>query len=178
MKDNIKKAVELAEQEVQEKEIAKLKGIVKELLEKKARKEEDKREIEKEISVIKQTIDDFKAGRLDKVKELMDTDVIATRILPFTVVIINKPVLNQPWKWEYQVQTTSPQYTYASSGKTMYVTPTGYANATVATYTTTASPVCQANYSGTSATTGGWSGANYATFTTGTYDINGKIITL
>ena len=41
MKDNIKKAVESAEQEIQEKEIANLKKIVKDLLEKKIDLEKD-----------------------------------------------------------------------------------------------------------------------------------------
>ena len=61
MKENIKTAFESAEQEIQEKEIAQLKSIIKNLLQQKVDLEEDKREIEKEISVIKQTIDDFKA---------------------------------------------------------------------------------------------------------------------
>ncbi len=138
MKENIKSAIESAEKEIQEREIASLKKIVKDLLESKVLKEEKKREIEKEISIIKQTIDDFKAGRLDKVKELIEKDGIAKEILPFNVKITNQPILTKPWIWDYQI------------------TPT-----TVTTY----------------AVSNG-SGTNYATFTSGTYSIGGKIINL
>lgn len=103
MKEEIKKAVESAEQEIQEKEVAHLKSIIKNLLEKKLDKEKDKREIEKEISVIKQTIDDFKAGRLDKIKELQEKDPVAKEILQFKIRIINQPIITQPWNWHYQV---------------------------------------------------------------------------
>lgn len=179
MDKNIKKAFELAEQEVQEKEIANLKGVVKDLLEKKAKAEEDKREIEKEISVIKQTIDDFKAGRLDKVKELIEKDSVAKDLLPFKIIIINQTVINQPWKWIYQVL---PSYTFPNYGT---ITTTG-GNGTV--YTTcgtqdllggaisTAYTVQSA--SATCSNDLGWSGSNFATFTGGTYDINGRIINL
>lgn len=112
MKENIKKAVDLAEQEVQEKEIAKLKGIIKDLLQKKVDKEDEKREIEKEISVIKQTIDDFKAGRLDKIKELIENDSRAKEILPFKVYIVNQPIITKPWDWKYRIET--PQWTVNS----------------------------------------------------------------
>ncbi len=113
MQKEIKKAVESAEQEIQEKEIANLKSIIKSLLEKKVEKEKDKREIEKEISVIKQTIDDFKAGRLDKIKELQEKDNCARQILPFKIIIINQPVITQPWGWNYQVV---PNYPIVTTG--------------------------------------------------------------
>ena len=182
MDKNIKKAFELAEQEVQEKEIANLKKVVKDLLEKKAKAEEDKREIEKEISVIKQTIDDFKAGRLDKVKELIEKDSIAKDILPFKIIIINQTVINQPWKWIYQVLPTyAPIYhdygtitTTAGNNGTVYTTCgtqdlLGGAISTAYTVQS-ASATCNNDL--------GWSGSNFATFTGGTYDINGKIINL
>lgn len=151
MKDNIKKAVESAEQEIQEKEIANLKKIVKDLLESKLKKEESKREIEKEISVIKQTIDDFKAGRLDKVKELIEKDDVAKETLPFNIVIINQPVITQPWKWTYRIE---PNYSYS----------------------TLTADSCNAGYCLT--TSIGSTGTNYATFTSGTYNLSGKIINL
>ena len=149
MKDNIKTAIESAEQEIQEKEIAQLKGIVKNLLEKKAKLEEEKRDIEKEISVIKQTIDDFKAGRLDKVKELIEKDVVAKQVLPFKIFIINQPVINQPWKWTYRITPSYPQYSY----------------------TTISNDNSLLNYCS--------AGTNVGTFTSGTYSLNnGRIINL
>lgn len=153
MKENIKTAIELAEQEVQEKEIASLKKIVKDLLESKLKKEEKKREIEKEISIIKQTIDDFKAGRLDKVKELIEKDSVAKETLPFKILIINQPVITQPWKWTYKIE---PNYSYSTSSLT--------------------ADSCNAGYYLTTST--GSTGTNYATFTSGTYKLSGKIINL
>ena len=139
MEKQIKKAFADAEQELQEKEVAQYKGIIKDLLQKKVDKEEEKREIDKEISVIKQTIDDFKAGRLDKVKELQEKDSVAKQLLPFKVIVINQPVYTQPWNWIYQVQNALQQ---ANQCKTL--------------------------------TTGN----NFATFTTGTYNVGGRIINL
>lgn len=151
MKDNIKKAVESAEQEIQEKEIAQLKGIIKNLLEKKVECEKEKREIEKEISVIKQTIDDFKAGRLDKVKELIEKDTVAKEILPFKIIIINQPVITQPWNWHYQIQPSTNPFYYTNNPNIRSCT---YSNSTS-------------------------TGNNYATFTSGTYALgDGKIINL
>jgi hypothetical protein len=179
MDKNIKKAFELAEQEVQEKEIANLKRVVKDLLEKKAKAEEEKREIEKEISVIKQTIDDFKAGRLDKVKELIEKDGVAKDILPFKIIIINQTIINQPWKWIYQILPSyTPSYygtsITANGSNGMTYTTCGTQNllggAATAYTVTSASADCSNDL--------GWSGSNFATFTGGTYDINGKIINL
>ena len=154
MKENIKKAMDLAEQEVQEKEITKLKGIIKDLLQKKVDKEEEKREIEKEISVIKQTIDDFKAGRLDKIKELIESDSKAEKMLPFRVVIVNQPVITRPWDWTYQLQPIHPTITMTSASAT----------GSGATYIT----------SGTAFT-----GNVSSHFTSGTYKLlNGKVINL
>jgi hypothetical protein len=188
MKDNVKKAFELAEQEVQEKEINNLKGIIKDLLKKKAAAEEDKREIEKEISVIKQTIDDFKAGRLDKIKELMEKDSVAKDLLPFTVIIINQTIINQPWKWVYQVLPTYPIPYYPTLGGT-YSTSGGVtltSTSGTGSYTTTGTSLLGAGintaYCATqglaSVSNDGWSGSNFATFTGGSYDINGRIINL
>lgn len=159
MKENIKKAMDLAEQEVQEKEIAQLKSIIKDLLQKKVKREEDKREIEKEISVIKQTIDDFKAGRLDKVKELIEKDRVAGELLPFKIIIINQPVYTQPWNWMYQVVPINTYPTYTTTTANALVT---YGGAGATTLTS-----CSAA-----------SGNNYATFTGGTYDVSGKIINI
>lgn len=165
MKDNIKKAVESAEQEIQEKEIEKLKGIVKELLIKKASKEEEKRDIEKEISVIKQTIDDFKAGRLDKVKELIEKDSVARQVLPFQVIIINQTIYNQPWRWEYRVEpiSLSPTASWSPSSG-LIAGGSGVMSLT--------------NYTGSYNTGTGLTGNCYATFTSGSYDIGDRIINL
>lgn len=161
MKDQIKKAVESAEQEIQEREISHLKNIIKDLLEKKSEKEKEKRAIEAEISVIKQTIDDFKAGRLDKVKELQEKDPLAYHLLPFKIVIVNQPVISQPWYWTYSIQPTAT--TSCTTTTTSTASLTNYGNTTVTQYS------CSA----------GATGNSIATFTSGTYALgDGRIINL
>jgi len=159
MKENIKKAFELAEQESQEKEINYLKSIIKNLLEKKKNLEEEKRDIEKEISVIKTTIYDFKSGRLDKVKEMIDKDEKASKLLPFKIMIINQPVITKPWNWTYRLEPINyPINSCGGSGTCTYAT----SSLNDTSYT------CLSSYTGT----------NYATITQGTYEVNGRIINL
>lgn len=173
MKDNIKKAVELAEQEVQEKEVSYLKNIIKDLLQKKKDKEEDKRELEKEIKVISQTIDDFKAGRLDKIKELVEKDEVARKIVPIKITIIQDNRYIQyplkPYFWNYDVVWNyTPNYNNL-----------GFSGGGIAT---------NAVYTGGSALTSAgsslmnlncaMSGGLAQAFTTGTYNINGNAINL
>lgn len=169
-KQNIKKAVESAEQEIQEKEIANLKAIIKSLLEKKMDKEKDKREIEKEISVIKQTIDDFKAGRLDKIKEMQEKDSIANSVLPFKIIIINQPVITQPWGWHYQVVPNYPIWNSSqtlTSGGTNTVFLSGTAGSSTAQmYTSASATLNNANFTG----------SNFGTFASGVYNLGGGAI--
>jgi len=157
MEKNIKKAFELAEQEVQDKNIQNLKEIVKKLLEKKKKKEEDKREIENEISTIKNTLDNFKSGRLDKVKEMLDTDPKAKEVAPLNIIVIQNDNYikypTKPWYWNYEVNWNNGNW---SSGSSLV----GYNGSTTTNLVYTAS------------------GQDFQTFTTGTYNINSGIINL
>ena len=107
MNSAIKKATELAENELQENEIQHFKKIIKDLLQKKKDKEKEKTELDEEIKIIKQDIDDFKAGRLDKIKERHDKNPIADRVAPIQITIINDNSRTiyplQPWRWNYIV---------------------------------------------------------------------------
>lgn len=147
--ENYKKAFESAQQEIQEKEVGELKRIIKNLLEKKQDKEKEKRELEKDINVIKQTIDDFKAGRLDKVKELIEKDDTARELLPFKIVIVNQFNYSQPWKWVYRVEPYQPHYYTTTIGNTTTFNTLGNSGVTLCSSTGT--------------------GQNFATFTSGTY---------
>lgn len=160
----MKKAFELAQQEVQEKEVSHLKEIVQKLLQQKKDKENEKEELNQEIRAIKKTIDDFKEGRLDKVKELIEKDTTAKRVVPLQITIINnqnRP--SQPWKWIYGVEWVYPQQPYRFPINSVLTT-TGdniLGNASNTVY------YCNA------------SGSNIATFTQGTYELdNGKTINL
>lgn len=159
MESNIKKAVALAEQEVQEKEVENLKNIIKKLLEKKKGAEEDKRLAEEEIKVIKQTIDDFKAGRLDKVKEMLEKNPRAKEIAPINITIIQNDNYTRyplkPWYWNYEVYWLQPKDSVDK-----------YSNLILCN--TTSNNYC------------GWTGTGNTAqvFTNGTYNIGGQIINL
>jgi hypothetical protein len=118
MKDEIKKATQLAENELQEKKIEHLKNIIKSLLQKRKEKEKVKNELEEEIKLIKQDIDDFKSGRLDKVKERHEVNEKADKIFPINITIINdnsrKIYPLHPWRWNYEV-VWNYQPTYTSN---------------------------------------------------------------
>lgn len=121
MKDILKKAMDLAENEVQDKQIQYLKNIIKNLLQKKVDKEKEKDELEEEIKLIKQDIDDFKAGRLDKIKERHELNPKADKICPLQIIIINDnhrvSYPTQPWKWNYEIVSTNYSY-YGNGGLT------------------------------------------------------------
>ena len=163
MEKNVKKAFELAQEEVQEKEIANLKNIIKDLLQKKVNKEKEKNEIEKDIKIIKQTIDDFKAGRLDKIKELIEKDERAKDLVNINITIINNnnyPL--KPWLWVYQVK---PVY---------YPINTCQNSTSTNIYLTNARTNCLGGGGG-----GSVSGQTCANFTGGTYNLTGgQIINL
>lgn len=116
--EQYKKAFQDAQQELEGKEVEQLKGIIKALLESKKKKEKERDEIDDQIRVIKQDIDDFKAGRLDKIKERHEVNAEADRSLPISISIVNDnsvvcyPV--QPWRWNYAV--TYPMSTLGAFG--------------------------------------------------------------
>lgn len=166
MKDQLKKAAELAENELQEKEVSRLKGIIKSLLEKKKAKEAERDEVEEDIKLIKQDIDDFKAGRLDKIKERHDLNPRAKEVAPINITIINdnskRDYPHQPWRWNYevlwQVQPLVISNGFADGGASGSTLVT-------AAYTSTASATVNLN------------GQAFATFTTGSYSLgDGKNI--
>ena len=177
MTDHIKKAFESAEQEIQDKEVSRLKGIIKNLLQKKKDKEDEKRELDEEISTIKNDIEDFKKGRLDKIKERHDKDPKADKASPINITIINdnsRTVYpSQPWRWNYEIAWN--QYPFNNN-----IAYCGIGNTTMTTagnnalyLTSTAGTTNMTNCAYTAV-----SGSTAANFTSGTYEINGKIINL
>ncbi|MDE2022448.1 MAG: hypothetical protein KGI71_06070 [Patescibacteria group bacterium] len=151
MKGTIDKAIRAAEQELEEKEIQHLKNTIQNLLQRKKSKEKERDEIEREISLIKQDIEDFKKGRLDKIQERHEKDPNAAKASPINITIINDNSRvvypTQPWHWNYAVS-------WGLNSQTIPL------NAQNAFYTY--------NCSGTTS----------ATFSQGTYEINGQIINL
>ena len=104
-KEMAKKAFELAQKEAQEKELQFIKSIIQKYLEDISKLTKDKREIEKKLAVLKADIDDFKAVRLDKVKERQDKDPVAKEISPIIIKIIEKEYQPlYPWYSPWQIE--------------------------------------------------------------------------
>lgn len=169
MKEQIQRAFDLAKNEVEEKEIKHLKTIIKNLLEEKNRLEKNKDELEEQIKVVKQDIDDFKSGRLDKVKERHDKNPHANVVAPINIVIINdnsrKNYPQKPWMWNYEVNWgLKPLITTGIAGDGNIVYSTGDSNLV---YSSSTGCATKAVFNGNCVTT----------FTSGTYLLSDGSIT-
>ncbi len=104
-KNIIKKGVESAQKELQEKEIEKIKFIVKSYLEKINEKTKERALIDEEIKGLKKDLDDLKSGRLDKIEERQALDPGAKKR---AIVIVHKNTEHyypaKPWYSEYRVE--------------------------------------------------------------------------
>lgn len=169
MKDIIDKATRAAEQELEDKEVEHLKNTIKNLLQRKKAKEKERDEIEREISLIKQDIEDFKKGRLDKIQERHEKDPSAAKASPIHITIINDNSRTvyptQPWRWNYQVTWTSGLGQHIMNG-------TGNSVINQALMSSSIGSTQNALYSYNC------SGMISSTFTAGTYNVGGQIIHL
>ena len=102
-KNEIKKAYELAEKELEEKKIEEIKKIVKTTLEKLENLKKDKDKIDKEIKILKMDLDDLKEGRLDRISERQEKDKEAEKIS--VVKIIREVIVEKisPWYIPYRI---------------------------------------------------------------------------
>ena len=135
MIENTKKAVELAEKELQEeeerKQIELIKKAIKKTLEKIKSKEEERTQLNKEIKILKQDMDNIKAGRLDLIAERQEIDMEAKRTSIIEVVkevhhyhydrwyepyriTWNEPIVHIPSVWTYDGMPCDSTTTYAS----------------------------------------------------------------
>lgn len=99
----IKTAVELAEKELQEKEIERVKNIVKDYLKEISEKSGKKAVLDKEILLLKKDLDDFKAGRLDKIEERQKIEPLSPKIVIITR-IEHEYVPARPWFSPFNIQ--------------------------------------------------------------------------
>lgn len=182
-KEIIKKGIAEAEKEAQEKEIQKVKTIVKSYLQ----KIQDKRDIEdkarEERKMLEKDLDDLKSGRLDKILERQESDPKAKDISIIIIKKIEKEYIPMyPWRSPWIVEIKPQPYQWVES----YTTTSGYLNTNVgdAVYTTCGAGGgggCYAGLSGTSTPTGNSVsivGTVFSNFSGGSYDINGNIINL
>jgi len=107
-KNEIKKAYELAEKELEEKKIEEIKKIVKTTLEKLENLKKDKDKIDKEIKILKMDLDDLKEGRLDRISERQEKDKEAEKIS--VVKIIREVIVERisPWYIPYRIIWNPP----------------------------------------------------------------------
>lgn len=100
----VKKAVELAENELKEQKIQEAKKIVLKTLEKLSKIEKDIRKLQEEKRLLKMDIDDMKEGHLDRIAERQEKDEKAKEAS--VVVIIKEKVVERvsPWHWPYIIQ--------------------------------------------------------------------------
>lgn len=166
MTNKYKEAFQSAEQEIEEKSITQLKQTIKQILQKKKDIEEERDELDEEIKLLKQDIDDFKAGRLDKVKERHENDDRCDKVFPITINIIKQEIVTKPWTWTYEV---FPRVLYGNATYTSLGANT--CNAIGAMVTTTSSAIGGTN---TMYLTGNTAQA----FTSGSYNLNSGIVNL
>ena len=178
---NIQKAFALAEKEEQEKEIQKIKTIVKTYLEKIREKKKKRDGISEEIRILEKDLDDMKSGRLDLIEDRQKKDEKAREI---SIVIVNKIekeyVPYYPWRSPWIVEI-KPPYQFVCDTRTT-------------TTTTTYPLVSQVNSLGSTivsdssgkitdcflqnGTTSQFTGTQFANFTKGSYDVDGNTINL
>jgi len=121
-REEVKKAVEQAEEELKNKQIEEVKKLAKATLEKiankevkKSKKKEEITTLEKEIKILKNDIEDLKNGRLDLIAERQKKNPEAKEI---SVAIIEKKVVeehhhhhyNDRWYNPYIVRWIEPSY--------------------------------------------------------------------
>ena len=100
-KEVAKKAFEAAEKELEDKQIEKLKNVVKDTLRKIQDLDKEIVKLEEERKILKLDIDDLKAGRLDKIEERQKVDSKAKQV---SVIIVEKEVHHyhgSPWYQPY-----------------------------------------------------------------------------
>lgn len=174
MKDLIKQGVDLAEKEIQEKQINEIKRIVKDYLEEIESVKKDKEKLDKKLLTLKKDLDDIKSGRLDKIEERHKVDPECKKISLIQLVPIQL-FPTTPWKSIYEIQLLNHwdggygTVTLGNNCNTVYTTTgtntlTSYSDTTV-TLTNSSNLI-------------GISGTNFQNFASGSYDINGKIIFL
>jgi len=200
-KDIIKKGIAEAEKEAQEKEISKVKMIVKTYLEKIQEKKLVEDKAREERKMLEKDLDDLKGGRLDKIMERQANDPRAREI----AIIGIKKIMESyqpmfPWRspWIVEIKDQSWSYFPADGGGGGGSVTSGYANSNTTvtgynnnvTYTTTTSSTPSISYSATvgksptnaviyySDSGSTMNGTIFSSFCGGTYNIDGRIINL
>ena len=142
-KNVVSSAIKELEKEKQEKEIAKIKDIVRAILEKIEQKDKEVKAKSEEFKALKADLDDLKAGRLDKIQEKQGKDPVHDRVTLIWVTPVPEQFIPyQPWRspWVVEWAGNLPTGVYlsgTSSTNTLHCTTTGtlWQNFSTGTYT-------------------------------------------
>ena len=165
-----KKAFELAEKELEDKQIEKLKNVVKDTLRKIKDLDDDIGKLEEERKILKLDIDDLKAGRLDKIEERQKVDKKAKKI---SVIVVEKEVHHHhgsPWYQPYVIHYV-PYYPPATNPNPIFYSSSQGNNVVGLAIGASTLPMNENAMFTLNASTA----KNY---TSGTYDLGTKIVNL
>lgn len=166
-KQIVANALEQLEKEKQEREISKIKSIVREYLERIDDKEQKRKELDVAIKELKSDLEDLKLGRLDKIEERQEKDENHNK---HTIIIIKRVekeyIPYQPWRSPWMIEWKNVPY----SGSTItYCGGTGITNTSSDYYL---------NATNCSNNLGMITGTLFQNFAGGSYDVNGRNINL
>ena len=102
-KEVAKKAVQSAEQELEDKQVEKLKDVVKDILQKIRDLDVEIKKLEDDRKILKLDLENLKNGRLDLIEERQKVDKKAKEI---SVILVEKQVphhFNDPWYQPYVI---------------------------------------------------------------------------
>ncbi len=102
MTELVKQAVQLAEEELKNKQVDEVKKIVLKTLEKLDQLQKERKEIDEKIKILKCDIEDLKSGKIDRIVERQEKDEKA-RATSVVVIIKEKEVHHHYdyWHWPY-----------------------------------------------------------------------------
>jgi hypothetical protein len=139
----VKEATKLAEQELRKEEKIRIKDVVKATLEKLRAKEVQKHAIDEEIKILRKDLDDFREGRIDRIKERQDIDAKAKEV---SVVIIKEKIIEKQvpfWyqPWIIEVKTEYIPVVYNATCECTTSTSGGFTGIAITNFTSTNSNV-------------------------------------
>lgn len=176
----IKKATNLAEKEIEEKEIERVKNIVKDYLKEIKEKESKYQTLGKELSLLKKDLDDFKAGRLDKIVERQKIEPLSPKII--IIKTIEKEFYPlKPWYNHYDIVYPYPFHSFSTANVPFCQTNTTLLGGVGTAYCTSATSLAgEVSTLSANPLLGNFEimGNTFKNFSQGAYEIGGKIINL
>lgn len=172
-KQAIKQAFAEAEKDQQQKEIDRIKQIVRSHLEKIQSKKEARAKLDEEIRLLERDLDDLKAGRLDRICDRHEKDKRAREVRIIIVEKIEKEYVPfYPWRSPWTVRWAyTPQYTTIGIGTGTSLAISNNASSAQLAAVNTLAPVGE-SFSLTA------TGTQFSNFAGGSYQVGDRTINL